>query len=134
MQLQEILSSLTSTPFHIIVLEYSALVAMVILFLLALSSNSKRSTQASIVFMILCSISLAIGVGTLVYESNSHRAAINEAKITRSGDKIKNHSNSEFLKSADLDIIDEKDGYIYVEFENKTYRIEALSKKGTNRD
>lgn len=130
MQLQEILSSLTSTPSHIIILEYLALAAMVILFLLALSSNSKHSTRSSIVFMILCSISLTIGIGTLAYESNSHRAAINDAKITRSGDKIRIESDSEFLKSTDLDVVSEKDGYIYVEFKNKTYRLEDLSKKG----
>ena len=57
-------------------------------------------------------------------------SALEEAKITRSGDKIRIESNSEFMKSTDLDIVAEKDGYIVVEFENKLYRIADLSKKG----
>ena len=130
MQLHEILSSLTVIPIYIKVIEYSMLILMVIFFLLALYANSKRSTRASVTFMILCSVSLAVGFGTLIYESNSRRAAIEEAKISRVNDKIHIESKSEFLKSVDLDIVSEKDGYIKVEFKNKTYRIEDLSKKG----
>lgn len=60
----------------------------------------------------------------------SQNSALEEAKITRSGDKIRIESNSEFMKSTDLDIVAEKDGYIIVEFDNKLYRIADLSKKG----
>lgn len=128
MQLHEILSSLIVIPFYIRVTEYSMLILMVIFFMLALNTNSKSSTRASVAFMILCSVSLAVGFGTLIYESNSRRAAIEEAKISRVNDKIHIESKSEFLKSVDLDIVSEKDGYIKVEFKNKIYQIENLSK------
>lgn len=128
MQLHEILSSLTVIPIYIKVIEYSMLIAMVIFFMLALNTNSKSSTRASVAFMILCSVSLVVGFGTLIYESNSRRAAIEEAKISRVNDKIHIESKSEFLKSVDLDIVSEKDGYIKVEFKNKIYQIENLSK------
>lgn len=130
MQLQKILSSLTFTPIYVYVIEYSSLFLMIIFFLLALDAKAKRSIQTSIVYMILLSVALMIGSGAMLYKSSSSRAAINEAKITRSNDKIHIKSNSEFMKSTDLNIIAEKDGYIYVEFKDKTYRIEDLSKKG----
>lgn len=66
----------------------------------------------------------------MIYTESAKDSAVNEARIIRSGDKIHIESNSEFMRSADLDVVAEKDGYIYVEFENKTYRIEDLSKKG----
>ena len=128
MQLHELLSSLTAIPFYIRVIEYSMLILMVIFFLLALYANSKRSTRASVTFIILCSVSLSVGFGTLIYESNSRRDAIEEAKISRVNDKIRIESKSEFLKSTDLEIVSEKDSYIKVKFKNKIYRIEDLSK------
>ena len=130
MQLQDILSSLLTTPTHIQAVEFSALLAMVVFFLLALYFNAQDSTKVSMVFVSILSVMLMIALGTLIYESNSRNAAIDHAKITRSGDKIHVKSNSEFMKSVDLEVVAEKDGYIYVEFENKTYRIEDLSKKG----
>lgn len=79
---------------------------------------------ASLIVFVLASVSL------LIYTDSAKTSAIEEAKVTRSGDKIHIESNSEFMKSADLDVVAEKDDYIYVEFDNKTYRIEDLSKKG----
>lgn len=79
---------------------------------------------ASLIVFALASVSL------LVYTDFAKTSAIEEAKITRSEDKIHIESNSEFMRSVDLDVLAEKDGYIVVEFENKTYRIEDLSKKG----
>ena len=79
---------------------------------------------ASLIVFVLASVSL------LVYTENAKDSAIKEATITRSEDKIHIESNSELMKSADLDVVAEKDGYIYLEFDNKTYRIEDLSKKG----
>ena len=73
---------------------------------------------------------LITGLGLLIYTQSASKTAIEEAKISRVNDKIHIESNSEFMRSADLDVVVEKDGYIYVEFENKTYRIEDLSKKG----
>ena len=75
-------------------------------------------------------IFFATAIGVLIYIGTGQNSALEEAKITRSGDKIHIESNSELMKSADLDVVAEKDGYIIVEFENKIYRIEDLSKKG----
>lgn len=67
---------------------------------------------------------------TVIYTDSAKKSALESARVIRSDDKIHIKSNSEFMKSADLDIVAEKDGYIYVEFQNKTYRLEDLSKKG----
>ena len=128
MQLKEILELLKVTPMH-----YNILIA--VSFILAVVSliamlSSETDGIKFLISVIALAIFLFAGLGTLAYSQSSGKTAIREAKITRSGDKIHIESNSEFMKSADLDVVAEKDGYIYVEFENKTYRIEDLSKKG----
>ena len=130
MQLQEILSLLKTTPTYFNVSMTVVFVLALISFLLMLKAASEDEDRkfnvslASLIVFVLASISL------LVYTDSAKTSAIEEATITRSEDKIHIESNSEFMKSADLDIVAEKDGYIYVEFDNKTYRIEDLSKKG----
>lgn len=130
MQLQEILSQLETTPIHYNVIMIVAFILAVIFFLLLIKAANENEDRkfnvslASLIVFVLASLSL------LVYTDSAKTSAIEEAKITRSEDKIHIESNSEFMKSADLDVVAEKDGYIYVEFENKTYRIEDLSKKG----
>ena len=125
MQLQEILELLKVTPMHYNILIAVSFVLAVISLIVMLASDTKfRISVASL------AIFLFTGLGMLTYSQSSSKDAIKEAKISRSGDKIHIESSSEFMKSADLDVVAEKDGYIYVEFENKTYRIEDLSKKG----
>lgn len=130
MQFKEILSLLKTTPIN-----YN--VSMSVVFILALISflsmlkaandYEDRKFNVSLASLIVFAL---VSVSLLVYTQSARNDAIEEAKITRSGDKIHIESNSEFMKSADLDVVSEKDGYIYVEFENKIYRIEDLSKKG----
>ena len=129
MQLQEILKQLKTTPtlFNIVMI-VSAILFVVSFFIMLVSDEDEGwkfpiSVTAMIIFIVT-------GLGLLVYTETSKDHAVEEAKITRVNDKIHIESNSEFMKSADLDVVAEKDGYIYVEFENKTYRIEDLSKKG----
>ena len=130
MQLKEILSLLKTTPMYFNVSMTVVFVLALISFLLMLKAANEDEDRkfnvslASLIVFALASVSL------LAYTDFAKTSAIEEAKITRSEDKIHIESNSEFMKSADLDVVAEKDGYIYVEFENKTYRIEDLSKKG----
>lgn len=130
MQLKEILSLLKTTPMYFNVSMTVVFVLALISFLLMLKAANEDEDRkfnvslASLIVFALASLSL------LVYTDFAKTSAIEEAKVTRSGDKIHIESNSEFMKSADLYVVAEKDGYIYVEFENKTYRIEDLSKKG----
>ena len=128
MQLQEILELLKVTPMHYSILIAVSFILAVVSLIAMLSSETDgikfRISVASL------AIFLFSGLGILTYSQSSSKDAIKEAKILRSGDKIHIESSSEFMKSADLDVVAEKDGYIYVEFENKTYRIEDLSKKG----
>lgn len=130
MQLQEILLLLKTTPIHYNIIMIVAFVLAVFFFLCLLAYSDGREPfkfSISIAALVIC---LVTALGILIYTESSRDTAVEEAKITRSGDKIHIESNSEFMKSADLDVVAEKDGYIYVEFENKTYRIEDLSKKG----
>lgn len=130
MQLQEILEQLTATPTHYNIIMIAVAITSILLFIMMLKFNNDDNeigfniSAASLVVVFLTL------VGFLIYTESSRASAPESAKITRSGDKIHVKSNSEFMKSADLDVVAEKDGYIYVEFENKTYRIEDLSKKG----
>ena len=130
MQLQEILSLLKTTPTNVMVIEIFALILMICFVMLALKETLDRNLPLAKIFSSLCALSILFGFTTLFHAQASKNIAIKEAKITRSDNKIHIESNSEFMKSAELDIVSEKDGYIYVEFENKTYRIEDLSKKG----
>ena len=130
MQLQEILSQLETTPIHYNVIMIVAFILAVIFFLCILAYSNGRDESKFVTSVIALTVSLFTAVGLLIYTETARDSAIKEAKITRSSDKIHIESNSEFMKSADLDVVAEKDGYIYVEFENKTYRIEDLSKKG----
>ena len=130
MQLQEILELLKVTPMHynismtvVFILALISLLAM----LKAASEYEDRKFNVSLASLIIFALS---SVSLLIYTETARDSAIKEAKITRSDNKIHIESNSEFMKSADLNVVAEKDGYIYVEFENKTYRIEDLSKKG----
>ena len=130
MQLQEIFELLETTPMHYVAIMLTLFIASIISFGLMCKSNSddndtgfKISSAGLIVFALTL-------VGFVLYTESAKNSASESAKITRSGDKIHIKSNSEFMKSADLDVIAEKDSYIYVEFKNKTYRLEDLSKKG----
>lgn len=129
MQLKEILLNLKVTPSHFNILIATAFILTIVAFIAMLKydENDGIKLPISLISMIVC---LVTGVGFLAYTENAKTVAVKEAKITRSGDKIHVESNSEFMKSADLDVVAEKDGYIYVEFDDKTYRIEDLSKKG----
>lgn len=129
MQLKEILSSLEVTPFYFNAIIAAAFILMILSFVAVLASDKDDGLKQPIA-LTLTIIFLVTGVGVLVYTENAKTDTVKEAKITRSGDKIHVKSNSEFMKSVDLDVVAEKDGYIYVEFDNKTYRIEDLSKKG----
>ena len=130
MQLQEILSLLKTTPMHFNISMTVIFILALISFLAMLKAASEYENRkfnvslASLIVFALSSVSL------LIYTESAKTSAIEEAKITRSGDKIHIESNSEFMKSVDLDVLAEKDGYIIVEFENKLYRIADLSKKG----
>lgn len=130
MQLQEILSQLETTPIHYNVIMIVAFILAVIFFLCILAYSNGHDESKFVTSVIALTVSLFTAVGLLIYTETAKDSAIKEAKITRSSDKIHIESNSEFMKSADLDVVAEKDGYIYVEFENTTYRIEDLSKKG----
>lgn len=130
MQLQEIFELLETTPMHYVAIMLTLFIASIISFGLMCKSNSddndtgfKISSAGLIVFALTL-------VGFVLYTESAKNSASESAKITRSGDKIHIKSNSEFMKSADLDVIAEKDSYIYAEFKNKTYRLEDLSKKG----
>ena len=128
MQLQEILELLKVTPMQYNILIAVSFVLAVISLIVTLASD--MNDMKFRIFAASLAIFLFAGLGMLTYSQSSSKDAIKEAKISRSGDQIHIESSSEFLKSADLDVVAEKDGYIYVEFENKTYRIEDLSKKG----
>ena len=128
MQLQEILELLKVTPMHYnVLIAVSFVLALIALITMLASDTEEMKFRISVASL---AIFLFAGLGMLTYSQSSSKDAIKEAKILRSGDKIHIESSSEFMKSADLDVVAEKDGYIYVEFENKTYRIEDLSKKG----
>lgn len=130
MQLQEILELLETTPTNYNVIMIVAGILFLASFIAMLKSDSNHNdTKLFISFGFMIIFLVAI-LGTLFYTDSAKKSALESAKITRTGDKIHIKSNSEFMKSADLDIVTEKDGYIYVEFQNKTYRLEDLSKKG----
>ena len=129
MQLHDILSLLKTTPTNVMVIEIFALVLMLCFVMLALKETLDRNLLLAKIFSSLCALSILFGFATLFYAQASKNIAIKEAKVTRSDNKIHIESTSEFMRSADLDIVSEKDGYIYVEFENKMYRIENFSKK-----
>lgn len=130
MQLKEILSLLKTTPMQYNIVMILAFILAVISFLYILAYSNDCDESKFVISVIALIVSLFTAVGLLIYTENAKDSAIKEATITRSEDKIHIESNSEFMKSADLDVVAEKDGYIYVEFDNKTYRIEDLSKKG----
>lgn len=130
MQLQEILELLETTPMYYVIIMITLFIVSIVSFGLMCKSNAddndtgfKVSSASLIIFAIAT-------VGFLLYTDSAKKSALESARVIRSDDKIHIKSNSEFMKSADLDIVTEKDGYIYVEFQNKTYRIEDLSKKG----
>lgn len=130
MQLQEILSLLETTPTNYNVIMIVAGILFLASFIAMLKSdNDHNDTKLFISFGFMIIFLVAI-LGTLFYTDSAKKSALESAKITRSRDKIHIKSNSEFMKSSDLDIVAEKDGYIYVDFQNKTYRLEDLSKKG----
>ena len=128
MQLHEILSNLETTPIHFNVVMIASAILFVVAFLV-MSESSDNPKKVAISFVVLAATLIA-GLGTLAYTETSKDNASKEAKVSRVDDKIRISSDSEFMKSVDLDVVAEKDGYIYVEFNNKTYRIEDLSKKG----
>ena len=129
MQLKEIISSLEVTPFYFNAIIAAAFILMILSFIamLVFDKDDGLKQPISATFMI---IFLVTGIGALAWTENAKDNASKEAKVSRVNDKIRILSDSEFMKSVDLDVVVEKDGYIYVEFENKTYRIEDLSKKG----
>lgn len=130
MQLKEILSLLKTTPIHFnIWMTVIFILAIISFVLMTKFTNEYEDTKFKISLGFLVVFAIA-AVSLLFYTESAKTSSISKAKITRSGDKIHIESNSEFMKSADLDVVAEKDGYIYVEFENKTCRIEDLSKKG----
>ena len=129
MQLHEILSNLETTPIHFNVVMIASAILFVVAFLV-MSESSDNPKKVAISFVVLAATLIA-GLGTLAYTETSKDNASKEAKVSRVDDKIRISSDSEFMKSVDLDVVAEKDGYIYVEFNNKTYRIEDLSKKGS---
>lgn len=130
MQLHEILKLLKVTPIHYNVAMTVVFILTVIFFIAVFKYDTGQDDKKLIASLASMIVFLITGLGLLIYTQSAENSAIEEAKITRSGDKIHIESSSEFMKSADLDVVAEKDGYIYVEFENKTYRIEDLSKKG----
>lgn len=129
MQLKEILSSLEVTPFYFNVMIATAFILMAVSFIAMLAFDEEDGLKLPIAVVSMIVFFVA-GVGVLAWTENAKDNASKEAKVSRVDDKIRISSGSEFMKSVDLDIVAEKDGYIYVEFENKTYRIEDLSKKG----
>lgn len=129
MQLKEILSSLEVTPFYFNVMIATAFILMAVSFIAMLTFDEEDGLKLPIAVVSMI-VFLVAGVGVLAWTENAKDNASKEAKVSRVDDKIRISSDSEFMKSVDLDVVAEKDGYIYVEFENKTYRIEDLSKKG----
>lgn len=130
MQLQEILFRLATTPIHFqIIMSVSFLLTILSIATMFKSAQNDNDTglKMSIISLV---IFFFTAIGVAIYSSVNEKSAMQSAKITRAGDKIHIESNSEFMRSVDLDVLAEKDGYIVVEFENKTYRIEDLSKKG----
>ena len=129
MQLKEILSSLEVTPFYFNVMIATAFILMAVSFIAMLAFDEEDGLKLPIAVVSMI-VFLVAGVGVLAWTENAKDNASKEAKVSRVDDKIRISSDSEFMKSVDLDVVAEKDGCIYVEFENKTYRIEDLSKKG----
>lgn len=129
MQLKEILSSLEVTPFYFNALIAVFFILMILSFVavLALDKDDGLKQPVAVILMI---VFLVAGIGVLAWTENAKDNASKEAKVSRVDDKIRISSDSEFMKSVDLDVVAEKDGYIYVQFNNKTYRIEDLSNKG----
>lgn len=130
MQLQEILVLLKTTPMHYYIVAGIAFVLSILSVVMMFKSDRNDNETGFIMSLISLAIFFVTAIGVLIYLGTGQNSALEEAKITRSGDKIHIESNSEFMKSADLDVVAEKEGYIYVEFENKLYRIADLSKKG----
>lgn len=130
MQLQEILELLKVTPIHYNVAMTVVFILAVIFFIAIFKYDTGQDDKKLIASLASMIVFLITGLGLLIYTQSASKTAIEESKISRVNDKIHIESNSEFMRSADLDVVVEKDGYIYVEFENKTYRIEDLSKKG----
>lgn len=129
MQLKEIISSLEVTPFYFNAIIAAAFILMSLSFIAMLAFDEEDGLKLPIAFVSMI-VFLVAGVGVLVWTENAKDSASKEAKVSRVDDKIRISSDSEFMKSVDLDVVAEKDGYIYVEFNNKTYRIEDLSEKG----
>ena len=106
MQLQEILSQLETTPIHYNAIMIAAFILAAISFIAMLVSDIDgmkfRISVAALAIFLLA------GLFTLTYTQSSRDSAIKEAKINRSGSKIYIESNSEFMKSANLDVIAEK--------------------------
>lgn len=130
MQLQEILSLLKIIPMYYHVIVGIAFILSIVSAVIMFKADTNDNETAFNVSLASLTIFFATAIGVLIYIGASQNSAMQSAKITRSGDKIHIESSSEFMKSVDLDVLAEKDGYIVVEFENKTYRIEDLSKKG----
>ena len=130
MQLQEILSLLKIIPMYYHVIVVIAFILSIVSAVIMFKADTNDNETAFNVSLASLTIFFATAIGVLIYIGTSQNSAMQSAKITRSGDKIHIESSSEFMKSVDLDVLAEKDGYIVVEFENKTYRIEDLSKKG----
>ena len=130
MQLKEILLLLKTTPMQYNIIMIVSTIFAGVSLLLMFKSDKEDNDSAFTKSIISLAVFVATATGFVIYTQSSQNTAIENATITRSEDKIHIESNSEFMKSADLDVVAEKDGYIYVEFDNKTYRIEDLSKKG----
>lgn len=130
MQLQEILSLLKITPMYYHVIVGIAFILSIVSVVIMIKADKNDNETVFAVSVASLTIFFATAIGVLIYIGTGQNSAMQSAKITRSGDKIHIESNSEFMRSVDLDVLAEKDGYIVVEFENKTYRIEDLSKKG----
>lgn len=130
MQLKEIISSLEVTPFYFDAIIAVAFILMILSFVAVLALDKDDGLKQPIA-LTLTIVFLVTGIGVLAWTENAKDNASKEAKVSRVNDKIRISSDSEFMKSVDLDVVAEKDGYIYVEFDNKTYRIEDLSKKGS---
>lgn len=129
MQLKEILSSLEVTPFYFEAIIAISFILAAIAFIAMLKYDEQDGLKLPIAFTAMI-VFIISGVGVLAWTKNAKDNASKEAKVSRVDDKIRVSSDSKFMKSVDLDVVAEKDGYIYVEFDNKTYRIEDLSKKG----
>ena len=130
MQLQEILLLLKTTPMHYLFISGIAFALAIVSVVFMFKSDKNDNGTLFAVSVASLTIFFATAIGVLIYIGTGQNSALEESKITRSGDKIHIESNSEFMKSVDLDVLAEKDGYIIVEFENKIYRIADLSKKG----